>query len=78
MKVFGSVHCQTYAVEWQKKGWPQAHILIWLYDKIPLDEIDDVGRKPLGGILFSSVVRYRQNAHKRKILQFRQIDKIHL
>ena len=31
-----------YLVEWQKRGLPHAHILIWLQDKITSNEIDDV------------------------------------
>ena len=31
-----------YSVEWQKRGLPHAHILIWLYYKITSNEIDDV------------------------------------
>ena len=31
-----------YSVEWQKRGLPNAHILIWLHDKIIANEIDDV------------------------------------
>ena len=30
LKVFGSVQCWMYSVEWQKRGLPHAHILIWL------------------------------------------------
>ncbi|GFS97745.1 helitron_like_N domain-containing protein [Trichonephila clavipes] len=41
-EVFGSVRCWMYSVEWQKRGLPHAHILIWLYNKITSDEIDDV------------------------------------
>ncbi|GFQ70197.1 helitron_like_N domain-containing protein [Trichonephila clavata] len=41
-EVFGSVCCWMYSVEWQKRGLPHAHILIWLYNKITSDEIDDV------------------------------------
>ncbi|GFT82258.1 ATP-dependent DNA helicase [Trichonephila clavipes] len=40
-EVFGSVRCWMYSVEWQKRGLPHAHILIWLYNKITSDEIDD-------------------------------------
>ncbi|VDO26371.1 unnamed protein product [Onchocerca flexuosa] len=29
-------------MEWQKSELPHAHILIWLYDKISSNEIDDV------------------------------------
>ncbi|XP_039282843.1 uncharacterized protein LOC120351029 isoform X2 [Nilaparvata lugens] len=42
LEVFGSVRCWMYSVEWQKRGLPHAHILIWLYNKITSDEIDDV------------------------------------
>ena len=31
-----------YSVEWQKRGLPNAHILIWLNDVITSNEIDDV------------------------------------
>ncbi|GFV91224.1 ATP-dependent DNA helicase [Trichonephila clavipes] len=41
-EVFGSVRCWMYSVKWQKRGLPHAHILIWLYNKITSDEIDDV------------------------------------
>ena len=41
-EVFGSVCCWMYSVEWQERGLPQAHILIWLHDKIISDEINDV------------------------------------
>lgn len=31
-----------YSVEWQKRGLPNAHILIWLVERIRLDLIDDI------------------------------------
>ena len=31
-----------YSLEWQKRGLPHAHILIWLVHKITTDVIDDV------------------------------------
>jgi hypothetical protein len=31
-----------YSIEWQKRGLPHAHILIWLKNKIHLAEIDNV------------------------------------
>jgi len=31
-----------YSVEWQKRGLPHAHILIWLQYKITSNEINDV------------------------------------
>ena len=42
LEVFGSVLCWIYSVEWQKRGLPHAHILIWLHYKITSNEIDDV------------------------------------
>ena len=39
-KVFGSVRCWMYSVEWQKRGLPHAHILIWLHYKTTSNEID--------------------------------------
>ena len=31
-----------YSIEWQKRGLPHAHILIWLLEKIRLEEIDKI------------------------------------
>lgn len=41
-RVFGETRCWMYSVEWQKRGLPHAHILIWLIEKIRPNEIDDV------------------------------------
>lgn len=41
-KVFGEVRCWMYSVEWQKRGLPHAHILIWLVEKVRPDQIDSV------------------------------------
>lgn len=41
-RVFGETRCWMYAVEWQKRGLPHAHILIWLVDKIRPEEIDQI------------------------------------
>ncbi|XP_066428603.1 uncharacterized protein [Eleutherodactylus coqui] len=40
--VFGETRCWMYSIEWQKRGLPHAHILIWLIDKITPDKIDEV------------------------------------
>jgi hypothetical protein len=42
LHVFGPTRCWIYSVEWQKRGLPHAHILIWLVDKIRPKEIDSV------------------------------------
>lgn len=40
--IFGIVRCHMFSIEWQKRGMPHAHILIWLVDKIRSDEIDSI------------------------------------
>lgn len=40
--VFGECRCWMYSIEWQKRGLPHAHILIWLVNKITPDQIDAV------------------------------------
>ncbi|XP_018496310.2 uncharacterized protein LOC108864686 [Galendromus occidentalis] len=42
MRVFGETRCWMYSIEWQKRGLPHAHILIWLISKITPDKIDQV------------------------------------
>lgn len=32
--LFGKVHCYMYSVEWQKRGLPPIHILLWLEQRI--------------------------------------------
>ncbi|XP_073835848.1 uncharacterized protein, partial [Musca autumnalis] len=41
-RVFGNTRCWMYSIEWQKRGLPHAHILIWLIDKIQPDQVDDI------------------------------------
>jgi hypothetical protein len=40
--IFGDVNCYVYSVEWQKRGLPHCHILLWLQTKIQPDEIDKI------------------------------------
>ena len=40
--VFRPARCWIYSIEWQKRGLPHAHILIWLKDQIKSDQIDSV------------------------------------
>ncbi|XP_065370863.1 uncharacterized protein LOC135963006 [Calliphora vicina] len=40
--VFGETRCWMYSVEWQKRGLPHAHILIWLVEKITPNLIDNI------------------------------------
>ncbi|XP_025831529.1 uncharacterized protein LOC112904787 [Agrilus planipennis] len=41
-RVYGQVRCWMYSVEWQNRGLPHAHILVWLVDKIRPDDIDSI------------------------------------
>lgn len=43
-EIYGETRCWMYSIEWQKRGLPHAHILIWLKTKITPDQIDDVIR----------------------------------
>ncbi|XP_049315830.1 uncharacterized protein LOC125779235 [Bactrocera dorsalis] len=40
--VFGNTRCWLYSIEWQKRGLPHAHILVWFKDKIRPEEIDQI------------------------------------
>ncbi|CAD6227169.1 GSCOCG00011939001-RA-CDS [Cotesia congregata] len=40
--IYGETQCWMYSIEWQKRGLPHAHILIWLKQKILPTKIDDV------------------------------------
>ena len=42
VKVFGELMCWLYTVEWQKRGLPHAHILLWMKEKIKPSEIDTI------------------------------------
>lgn len=42
INVFGETQCWMYSVEWQKRGLPHAHILMWLKVKIMPNEMDKV------------------------------------
>ena len=37
--IFGEDKCYMYTIEWQKRGLPYAHILIWLNKKLHADKI---------------------------------------
>ena len=40
--VFAPTRCWMYSIEWEKRGLPHAHILIWLREKIKPNQIDSV------------------------------------
>ncbi|KAL8616749.1 hypothetical protein ACOMHN_017786 [Nucella lapillus] len=40
--IFGPRRCYMYSIEWQKKGQPHVHILLWLQEKIRPMQIDSV------------------------------------
>jgi hypothetical protein len=40
--VYGKTRCWLYTIEWQKRGLPHAHILVWLEEKIKPNHLDEV------------------------------------
>lgn len=40
--LYGETCCWMYSIEWQKRGLPHAHILIWLAERILPTQIDDI------------------------------------
>lgn len=42
MRIFGEVRCWMYSIEWQKRGLPHSHILIWLNERLLSINIDDI------------------------------------
>ena len=40
-KIFGAIRCYMSTIEWQKRGLPHAHMLIWLQDELPVHRVDD-------------------------------------
>ncbi|GFR11179.1 ATP-dependent DNA helicase PIF1 [Trichonephila clavata] len=40
-KIFGVAQCYMYTIEWQKRGLPHAHILVWLQETLDVHKVDD-------------------------------------
>lgn len=40
--IFGLPRCHMYTIEWQKRGLPHVHLLVWLVNKIRPNQIDRV------------------------------------
>ena len=41
-QLFGPVSCFMYTIEWQKRGLPHAHILLWLQSKLMSTDVESV------------------------------------
>lgn len=41
-EIFGEVKCFMYSIEWQKRGLPHCHLLIWLKERLLTSKIDDI------------------------------------
>lgn len=39
-EIFGPVRCNMYTIEWQKRGLPHVHILLWLEQQVNPNKID--------------------------------------
>ncbi|CAH2108543.1 unnamed protein product [Euphydryas editha] len=40
--IFGKTKCHMYTIEWQKRGLPHVHILLWLEEKMRPESIDQI------------------------------------
>ncbi|GBP07784.1 hypothetical protein EVAR_73192_1 [Eumeta japonica] len=38
--IFGPLRCHMYTIEWQKRGLPHVHLLVWLVNKIRPNQMD--------------------------------------
>ncbi len=38
--IFGDIRCYIYTVEWQKRGNPHVHILLWMEEAVRTDDLD--------------------------------------
>ena len=41
-KLFGTTKCYMYSIEWQKRGLPHAHILVWVENRIRPEQVDSI------------------------------------
>ncbi|GFT80995.1 ATP-dependent DNA helicase [Trichonephila clavipes] len=41
-KIFGDMKCFMYSIEWQKRGLPHMHLLLWLMEKLRPNQIDEI------------------------------------
>ncbi|XP_067939122.1 uncharacterized protein [Watersipora subatra] len=41
-KNFGDAQCFLYSIEWQKRGLPHCHLLLWLVEKIRPFQVDPI------------------------------------
>lgn len=63
-EIFGAIKCFIYSIEWQKRGLPHIHILIWLVNKIQPKDIDKLISAELPNIsqdpvLFETVLKHQ-------------------
>jgi hypothetical protein len=42
LKIFGETLCWIYTIEWQKRGLPHSHTLLWLKQKIRPADLDSI------------------------------------
>ncbi|KAL8624599.1 hypothetical protein ACOMHN_045134 [Nucella lapillus] len=62
-RVFGDVQCYMHTIEWQKRGLPHAHILLWMTEKLRPTEVDtfisaEIPDPEADAVLHQSVVKH--------------------
>jgi PIF1-like helicase/Helitron helicase-like domain at N-terminus len=41
-EIFGPYRCHVYSIEWQKRGLPHIHLLLWLKEKLHSTQVDSI------------------------------------
>jgi len=55
--LFGDTHCWMYSIEWQQRGLPHAHMLVWLQQKVQATDTDKVISAELPDPLLLDIVK---------------------
>ncbi|CAD7001586.1 unnamed protein product [Ceratitis capitata] len=80
---FGVTRCWLYSVEWQKRGLPHAHILIWLEDKVYPEGIDNIISvdpnvdQELFGIVTTNMIHESFGTRRHQVCTMKYVVNLH-
>ncbi|KAL8621833.1 hypothetical protein ACOMHN_046037 [Nucella lapillus] len=62
-QVYGEVQCYMHSIEWQKRGLPHAHILVWMVEKLRSAQVDncfsaEIPDKAVDPVLYDIVIKH--------------------